>query len=98
MKYPQQLSFHCTLSLVLMTLAGTPATTVFGGTSFVTTLPAPNVTLSPIVTSPMTITFAPNITLSPMVGNMLSYYPIVVHCMTVKFLPMVPAPKVVANA
>src|SRR5215510_470887 len=34
----------------LSTLAGLPATTAFGGTSFVTTLPAPTNAFSPIVT------------------------------------------------
>jgi hypothetical protein len=34
----------------LITFAGTPATTVFGGTSLVTTAPAPTIAFSPIVT------------------------------------------------
>ena len=39
--------------------AGFPATTVFGGTSRVTTAPAPTRTLSPIVTPPSIVAFEP---------------------------------------
>jgi hypothetical protein len=37
--------------IVLITLAGTPATTVLGGTSLVTTAPAATTEFSPIVTA-----------------------------------------------
>ena len=46
-----------------MTLAGTPATTVRGGTSFVTTAPAPTTAPSPIVTPGQIVTRAPSQTL-----------------------------------
>ena len=47
-----------------MTFAGTPATTARGGTSFVTTAPAPTIAPSPIVTPGQTVTRAPSQTLS----------------------------------
>ena len=43
-------AFRLVLLNLLMTRAGLPATIVLLGTSFVTTLPAPTTTLSPIVT------------------------------------------------
>jgi len=39
-----------------MTLAGTPATKLFAGTSFVTTTPAPTTEFSPTVTPPSMVT------------------------------------------
>src|SRR3954453_15991498 len=50
-----------------MTLAGTPAAIVPGGTSFVTTLFAPITQRSPIVTPVVTTQFAPNQQFEPMV-------------------------------
>ena len=46
--------------LSLITLAGTPATRLFGGTSLVTTLPAAITEPSPIVTPGVTTTLPPN--------------------------------------
>ena len=51
-------------SILLMTLAGLPAAMQFEGMSFTTTLPAPMVTLSPMVTLP------PNQQLLPMVTGL----------------------------
>jgi len=48
-----------------MILAGLPAIITLFGKDFVTTLPAPTITLSPKFTSGRIITFAPNQTLSP---------------------------------
>ena len=42
-----------------MTFAGTPATTVLAGTSFVTTAPAATTEFSPIVTPGKIVAFAP---------------------------------------
>jgi hypothetical protein len=42
------------------TRAGEPTTTVFAGTSFVTTEPAPTTALSPMLTPGSTVTFAPS--------------------------------------
>ena len=39
--------------------------------SLVTTLPAPTITLFPIVISPIIQTFAPTVTLSPIIGPLL---------------------------
>ena len=50
-----------------MMRAGLPATTVRGGTSWVTTLPAPTTAPSPMVTPGRTVTLPPSQTLSPMV-------------------------------
>ena len=47
-----------------MTFAGTPAATALGGTSFVTTAPAPTIAPSPIVTPGQIVTRAPSHTLS----------------------------------
>lgn len=51
----------------LITLQGTPTATHPGGISLLTTLPAPMVTLSPIVTPGSTVTPAPIHTLLPIV-------------------------------
>lgn len=51
----------------LMILAGLPATTQFGGTSFVTTDPAPTTDPFPIVTPASTITFPHSQQSSPIV-------------------------------
>ena len=48
-----------------MTLAGTPATTTFAGTFFVTTAAAAITALSPIVTPGSTVAFAPIQTFLP---------------------------------
>ena len=48
--------FH---SMVLITFAGMPATTVFGGTSFVTTAAADTTEFSQIVTPGITIALTP---------------------------------------
>jgi len=40
-------------------LSGVPATTVLGGTSFVTTLPAPTIAFSPMVTLLRIVAFEP---------------------------------------
>ena len=45
--------------IVLMTLAGTPATTVLGGTSLVTTAPAATTEFSPMVTPGNIVALAP---------------------------------------
>ena len=50
---------------IFCTLQGTPYATAFAGISFVTTLPAPMVVLSPIVTPGNTITPAPSQTPFP---------------------------------
>ena len=81
-----------------MILAGLPATTQLSGTSFITTLPAPISTLLPMVILPMILTFAPMLTLSPKMGKSLlpmPLLPIVVSWQTVKFLPILFAPRVV---
>ena len=49
-----------------MSLAGTPPTTMLGGTSFVTTAPAASMTPSPMVTPGVTVALAPIHTLFPM--------------------------------
>ncbi len=54
-------------SIVLMTLAGTPPTIVFGGTSLVTTAPAATTTQSPIVMPDKIVALEPIQTWSPMV-------------------------------
>jgi len=48
-----------------ITLAGTPATIVSGGTSRVTTAPAPTIAPSPMWTPGTTVTDAPNHTRRP---------------------------------
>ena len=48
-------------------MQGFPTATTFEGMFFVTMLPAPITTLSPIVTPPITVTLPPNQTLSPTV-------------------------------
>ena len=67
-------------------------TMTLGGTSFVTTQPAPIITLSPIFISPIIHTFAPTTTLSPIVGirSFLPSFllPIVVFCLKEKFSPI----------
>ena len=65
--YDQYVLVHgCFLSQIcLMTFAGTPATTVLGGTSFVTTAPAPTIAPSPIVTPGQIVTRVPSQTLLP---------------------------------
>ena len=50
-----------------MTRQGLPAATTPAGISLVTTLPAPMMQPSPMVTPISTVTFAPSHTLSPMV-------------------------------
>ena len=47
------------LSIDLIGRAGTPATIEFGGTSFVTTLPAPTIAFSPIVTPQRIVELVP---------------------------------------
>jgi hypothetical protein len=54
-------------SILLITLAGLPATTQKSSTPLVTTLPAPTVTPLPIVTPGHTIAFPPNQQSSPIV-------------------------------
>src|SRR5690625_5637924 len=53
--------FHCSLCLIgcsfLITLAGFPATIVYGGTSFLTTEPVETIEFSPIVTPGRMTTF-----------------------------------------
>lgn len=51
-------NFHVK-SIVFIIFAGTPATTVLGGTSFVTTAPADTIEFSPIVTPGITIAPTP---------------------------------------
>ena len=53
--------------MLLMTRAGTPATTVFAGTDLVTTAPAATMLLSPMVTPPNTVACAPIQTFFPTV-------------------------------
>lgn len=55
---------------------------------FTTTLPAPIVTLLPIVISPIIETFAPHVTLSPIMGLLPLALPIVVRWIQLKFLPI----------
>ncbi len=50
-----------------ITFAGTPATTVFSGTSLVTTAPAATTELSPIVTPGSIVAFDPIHTLLPII-------------------------------
>ena len=57
-------------SILLMTLAGLPAAMQFEGMSFTTTLPAPMVTLSPMVTPGSMVTLPPNQQLLPMVTGL----------------------------
>lgn len=57
--------FHSTL--VRFTIAGTPATNVFGGTSFVTTAPAATIAPSPMVTPLNMVAPTPIQTLSPII-------------------------------
>lgn len=75
-----------------MTFAGFPATIQLDGTSFMTTDPAPTITLSPMVMSPMIVTFAPRVTLFPIDGikslRPSILLPSVVKCLKVKFLPI----------
>lgn len=52
-------------SIYLMTLAGTPPTIAYAGTSLVTTDPAPMIALSPIVTPERSVAFAPTHTFFP---------------------------------
>ena len=51
--------YYSSISSFFTTLAGLPATTVHGGTSFVTTEPAPTIAPSPIVTPFSIIAFIP---------------------------------------
>src|SRR5699024_2521860 len=53
-------------SIFLVAFAGTPATTVFSGTSFVTTAPAATTALSQIVTPGNIVALDPIHTLSPL--------------------------------
>src|SRR3954454_4657630 len=72
-----------------MILAGTPATTQFAGTSFVTTALAPTVTLLPIVIGPRIFAPALTLTLSPRMGpRVRSVQPITTSWLTLQFLPM----------
>src|SRR5512143_277291 len=48
-----------TLYIFLLILAGTPTTTVLSGTSFVTTLPAPTIAFSPMVTPHRIVVLVP---------------------------------------
>lgn len=68
---------------VFIILAGFPATAQLSGTSLITTLPAPIITLFPIVISPIIVALAPIETLSPIVGTRLLFpctlFPIVVN-------------------
>ena len=57
-------------SILLMTLAGLSAAMQFEGISFTTTLPAPMVTLSPMVTPGSMVTLPPNQQLLPMVTGL----------------------------
>ncbi len=74
-------------------LAGIPATVQSSGISLITTLPAPIVTLLPIVMPPITVAFAPINTLSPIIGlirlPLLLCFPLPITTpgKTVKFLP-----------
>ena len=63
----QRLSHRASPSeIVLSTRAGTPPTTVIGGTSFVTTAPAATTAQSPSVTPGRMVAFEPIQTFSPM--------------------------------
>lgn len=62
-----------------MTFAGFPAAIALSGILFTTTEPAPIVTLLPILTFPIIVTFAPKETLLPIVGLPFEVAPIVVH-------------------
>ena len=64
-----------------ITLHGFPTAITFDGISFVTTLPAPIIVLSPIVTPGSTITFPPNQTLLPTVIG-LAYSSPLFLCLT----------------
>src|SRR3569833_4749620 len=54
------------------TLAGFPTNTQSDGTSFTTTDPAPIITFSPIVISPIMQTLAPMSTLLPILGHLVN--------------------------
>lgn len=63
---PKNIDKRCIYNLTfLIILAGTPATTVFSGTSFVTTAFAPIIAPSPIVIPCKTVAFDPIQTLFP---------------------------------
>lgn len=51
---------------------GFPMTMLLAGTSFITTAPAPMVTLSPMVMPPATTALVKTVTLSPMMGLLIS--------------------------
>ena len=82
----------------LITCAGLPAQTQLSGTLFITTLPAPIVTLFPIVILPIIVTLAPRVTLSPIIGllSFVPLFPSVVKCRNEKFLPIDSAFRIVA--
>lgn len=71
-----------------MILAGFPATTQLSGTSLTTTLPAPIITLLPIVIPPIIVTEAPQETLLPIIGRPVPFAPIVEHCKQQKLSPI----------
>ena len=74
--------------LYLITFAGTPAARQLLGMSFVTTDPAPIVTLSPMWIFPAITTFAITSTLLPIIGFPLDVFPIVVQCIQWKLSPI----------
>ena len=72
--------------------AGLPAIKQFDGKSFVTTAPAPMITLSPIVILPIIQACAPIFTLLPIIGQSLSLgylLPIVVQCLKTQLSPII---------
>ncbi len=63
---------------------GLPTATTFAGISLVTTLPAPIIALSPMVTPGRTVTLPPNHTLLPMeIGRAISINPAVSRCLII---------------
>ena len=73
---------------ILITLAGLPAMTQLSGTSLTTTLPAPIVTLLPILIFLIIVTEAPQETLLPIIGRPPLLHSIVVQCKHRKLSPI----------
>ena len=77
------------------TLAGTPATVAFSGTSFTTTAPAAIVALFPICTSSTIETCGPMYTLSPIVAGVRLLVPIDKNWLIFTLLPIFVPPFII---